>query len=271
MPKRFLLYLALTLALAPLAAKVKALNFENPGNRRLLKLETGNFYYFRAKPEKSMTLDVSGIKEVELRSFAIEPLAKPQVIAIIGKDSSTHDLILQQRLEGFYLYNPVRISIPKGTKAIQILCYDRSVYFRAFHNVTPPPKPKAVKPKSLVVKAHGGSLNVANNGSNSSYYVFNPSQSLKFDLNNGREAVVYVRARLLDRSLPAFEVWRNGELLKGYEFTLKRTTKYKATGIDHLSTGIKITLPDNAGTDHYELRAASDHIFMAKPVLLKKK
>jgi len=268
--KRLITIIALCLAFLSAWAKMKPLTFDNPGNRRLLKTETDSYYYFRAKPEKSMTLNVEGKSAIELRSFAIAKLNKPKVISIIGKQSTTYDLVLQERLEGFYLYQPVAIPIPKGTKSIEILCYDRSVYFRPFFTV--PVKPaKPAKLPNLQMKAHGGLLRVTHNSTGSDYYVFNPSQSLKFDLNNGRDAVVYVRARLLDRSLPVFELWRNGQKLQDHEFSLRRTTKYKATGIDHLSTGLKLVLPPNEGTASYELRAVSDHLFIAKPLLLKRK
>lgn len=269
--KRLVLILTLTLALAAVCAKTKALNFADPGNRRLLKTEAGNYYYYRSLPEKSMTLNVEGISSIELRSFAIENLRKPQVIAIIGKERTTYDLALQERLDGFYLYQPVKIPIPKGTKAIEILCYERSIYFRAFYTVAQVPKPKPVKLPNLVIRGHGGVLSVSHNGTDSDYYVFNPSQGFKFTVNNQRSAALYVRVRLLDRSLPVFHLYRNGTLLQTNEFSLKRTTKYKAVGIDHLSVGMKLVLPAISGPAEYELRAASDHLFLARPVVLKKK
>ena len=88
-------------------------------------------------------------------------------------------------------------------------------------------------------------------------------------MNNGRNAIVYVRARLHDNTLPIFELYRNGELVDSYEFSLQRSTKYKAPGVNYLSIGKKIDLPPNSGTTEYELRAKSDHMFFARPVLLK--
>lgn len=270
MYKSILLILALASCFTFGLARTKPLNFENPGNRRLLKTDAGNYYYFRAKPEKSMTLNVSGITSLELRSFAIEGLRKPQVISILGKKSTTHDLVLKERLGGFYIYEPLQISLPKGTQTIEILCYSRSIYFRPFHTFSPKPV-KPAKPANLLVKAHGGIINVSHNGTKNDYYVFNPSQSLKFDLNNSRTAVIYVRSRLLDRDPPIFEVWRDGEMIQTHEFSLKRTSVYQATGIVHLSTGLKIELPPTDGKAQYELRANSDHLFLARPVLLKAK
>ncbi|MDZ4121734.1 MAG: hypothetical protein U1C33_04895, partial [Candidatus Cloacimonadaceae bacterium] len=117
---------------------------------------------------------------------------------------------------------------------------------------------------------HAGVMMMAHNASTSEYHSFSPEQALQFELNNSRNAVVYVRARLTDRTLPIFELYKDGELVHTYEFTLKRTTKYKVSGIRHLSVGIKIELPPNSGSSSYELRAVSDHLFLGRPVLIKK-
>ncbi len=267
--KRLILGFVCLVALSALAAKVKPLSFADPGNRRLLKTEAGNHWYYRSLPEKSMTLNVEGISAIQLRSFGLDDLRKPQVITVIGKEKQTWNLSLEQRLNGYYLYRELSVPIPAGTKTIEVLCYERGIYFRAFHTPPAAPKPKPAKPANLAVKAHGGVITISHNGTDSPYYVFNSSQPLRFTLNNDRAATVYVRARLLDRSLPVFELYRNGELLDSKEFTLRRTTKYKAVGVEHLTTGLKLELPAHQGPADYELRAASDHMFFARPVLRK--
>ncbi len=245
------------------------MSFDNPGNRRILRTEAGNYYYYRSLPERSMSLNTKGINEITIRSFAIEPLRKPQLITIIGKKRTTIDLALAERLNGYYIYKPVNVTIPEGTESIELLCYDRSIYFRSFYTVVPVPKPKVVRIPNMQIKEHGGIMNMAHNGKNSEYHSFNPDQSLKFELNNARNAVVYVRTRLVDRSLPSFALYHNGERVEEYEFTLKRTTKYKIPGIRHLSVAMKVELPKNTGTSTYELRAISDHLFVARPVLIR--
>jgi len=271
MRKRLILVLVIVAVFSGAFAKAKSLNFENPGNRRLLKSEAGNHWYYRSLPEKSLTLNVEGVSTIQLRSFALENLRKPNVYTIINKEKTAWDLSLNELQDGYYLYNELAIPIPDGTKSIEILCYDRSLYFRAFHTPKKAPNHKQpAKPANMVVKAHGGSTIISHNGTDSSYYVFNQSQSLKFTLNNGRNAIIYVRARLLDRSLPVFDLYMNGELLQSHEFTLRRTTKYTAVGVDHLTTGLKLELPPNSSTAEIELRAKSDHMFFARPVLQKK-
>ncbi|MBW6513941.1 MAG: hypothetical protein K0B87_04195 [Candidatus Syntrophosphaera sp.] len=267
--KRITLILLAVLGLASAGARVRALEFENPGSRRLLKTEAGNHWYYRSRPEKTLTLNVDGISEIELRSFAIARINRPRVIVISDTGRNTYDLIQSDMLDGYRAFAPVKIAVPPGSKTIQILCYERSIYFRAFHTLPPAPKPKAAKAPNLQIRAHGGILSVTHNGTDSDYHVFNPSQSLKFSLNNQRNGIVYVRARLLDRTLPEFELYRNGELVESYEFSLLRTTKYKAVGIDHLTTGMKLELPANNGSSDYELRAVSDHLFLARPLVLR--
>ncbi|MDZ4182694.1 MAG: hypothetical protein U1B83_07455 [Candidatus Cloacimonadaceae bacterium] len=273
MHKRLITLILLILAVASIWAqsKPKVMSFDNPGNRRILKNEDGSFYYYRSLPEKSMRLNVNGIDKVELRSFAIEAIKKPQVIIIIDKQRSTYDLSLKSRLNGYYIYDPVSITIPAGTKSIEVLCYNRSIYFRGFFSVAPKPKPVKVKIPNLVVNDHGGIMEMTHNSTSSEYYTFTPSQPLKFRLNNQRDAVVYVRVRLLDRSVPVFELYQDGKLIDTIEFSLKRSSQYKVHGITHLSVGKKIELPKNSSSSDFELRAQSDHMFLARPVLLKAK
>lgn len=252
------------------AVKIKVLSFDNPGNRRLLKNDRGSYYFYRSLPEKSMKINTAGVDKIQIRSFGIESIRKPQVIAIIHKSKTTYDLSLKERLNGYYLYNDLEIDVPSGTNSIEILCYNRSIYLRAFQLITVVPKPKVVKIPNIVMKAHAGMIDVIHNSTASEYYTFNEMQALRISLNNARNAVIYVRARLTDRSLPIFALYHNGRKVNSYEFSLKRTTKYKAQGVNHLTIGMKIELPPNSDSSEYELRAESDHLFMARPVVLKK-
>lgn|GEM_PF-194480 len=249
--------------------KTLPMAFDNPGNRRILKTETSNHYYYRSLPERSMNLNVKGIDKIALRSFAIEPIKKPQVIFIVNKKRTTVDLELDHRLNGYYMYKAVDFTIPEGTESLEILCYHRSIYFRSFYTVAPVPKPKKIRIPNMRILTHAGAMYVNHNADSKEYYGFDRDQSLVFELNNARNATVYVRARLTDRSVPSFDLYHNGEKIQSYEFTLKRSTKYKVNGIRHLSVGIKVELPQNSNSGKYELRASSEHLFLARPVLLK--
>ncbi|HNQ43780.1 MAG TPA: hypothetical protein PKI59_05095 [Candidatus Cloacimonadota bacterium] len=272
MKRYIILLLIVLLASAALAATVrtKVMSFDNPGNRRLLKTDAGNYYYYRSLPEKSMTLNTAGVEKIQLRSFGIEAIRKPQVTIIIGENRTTYDLKLKERLNGFYLYEPLEFEIPANTPKIEVLCYNRSIYLRSFQLITVVPKPKPVTIPNRVINAHAGMIDIMHNSTTSDYYTFNAVQPLKFTLNNSRNAVVYVRARLTDRSLPSFSLYHNGVKVESHEFSLKRTTKYSAPGVKNLTVGIKLNLPVNSGSGEYELRADTDHLFMARPVLLKK-
>lgn len=274
MRNKTLAIMALVICLGLIGAtsgtRYKSLNFENPGSKRLLETEAGKYFYFRSLPEKSITLSTTGISKLELRSFAIEKLAKPEIYTIIDKTRKAYALELDSTDGAYNIYKPLSIDIPAKTDKIEILCYSRSVYLRAF-NVLPPKAPKPIKLKNLVLKAHGGALTMQHNGNSSEYFSMLPSSPLKFSLNNGRNAVVYVRPRLLDRSIPKLGVFHNGSLVDTIEFSIKRTTKYQVQGIKNLGIGIKIDLPQNHGSSDYELRPLSDHLFIGKPVLVKKK
>ncbi len=269
--KHILLLILILLAGTSLClAKTRALAFDDPGSKRLLKTEQGNYYYFRSLPERSMTLNVEGLSKVELRSFSTEALKKPRVITIIAKKESSHDLVLKGMVGDYYVYESVYVNLPQKTESIQVLCYDPQVYFRAFHELAAKPKTVKKKAPALLVSEHSGIMTVSHNSTNSDYYGFTPAQALRFTLSNGRNADLYVRARLLDRSTPTFELWANGVLAGTYNFTLKRSSTYSVVGINHLSTGMKVPLPSNSGTTVYELRAKSDHLFLGRPVLKKK-
>jgi hypothetical protein len=265
-----LLLLCLSLSLSAAAAqRYKALNFENPGTRRVLKTEAGNHFYYRSLPEKSLHLDATGITKLELRSFSTKELKKPELIIIVAGKRTAYPLVFKQKIGAYFVYESLTISIPEKTSQLQVLCYERSMYTRAY-NVLPPKPVKPVKLKNLVLKAHAGAMTVNHNGSSSDYYSLLPAHPLKFSLNNGREAFIYVRPRLLDRSTPKLGVFVNGDLIETVEFNLKRTTKYHVQGINNLGISRKISLPKNNSSSEVELRALSEHLFLAKPVLIKK-
>jgi len=222
MNKRILILIAVLLAYCLLGGKAtvryKALSFDNPGTKRVLKTEAGNYFYYRSLPEKSMILNTAGISKLELRSFSKEALRKPEIITIIAKKRQAYTLKPVQTIKTYTVYETINIDLPPDTKSIEVLCYSRSIYMRAFH-VLPPKAPKISKLKNLVIKAHGGAMSLLHNGSSSDYYSLLPSQALKFSLNNKRNAVVYVRPRLLDLSTPKLGVYANGELVDTIVFS----------------------------------------------------
>ncbi len=250
--------------------RTRIMSFENPGNRRILKTESVNQWYYRSLPERAMKLNVEGVQKVQLRSFGIEALRKPQIHVIFGKDKTTYDLKVSHRLDGYYMYDNIEFEIPQGAKTVEILCYPRSIYMRAFQMITIQPKPKKVRIPDREIKAHAGIIDINHNSTSSEYYTFNSAQAFRFSLNNGRDGVVYLRARLTDRTLPRFSLYKDGVKVDSYEFGLSRSTKFSATGVKHLTIGKKILLPANDGSSEYELRADSDHMFMARPLMLKK-
>jgi hypothetical protein len=259
-----------TSALIGQTVRTRIMSFENPGNRRILKTESVNQWYYRSLPERTMKLNVEGVQKVQLRSFGIESLRKPQIYVIFGKDKVTYDLKLSHRLDGYYMYDNIEFEIPQGAKTVEILCYPRSIYMRAFQMITIQPKPKKVKTPDREIKAHAGMIDINHNSTSSEYYTFNSAQALRFSLNNGRDGVVYIRARLTDRTMPRFSLYKDGVKVDSYEFGLSRSTKFSATGVKYLTIGKKIVLPANDGSSEYELRADSDHMFMARPLMLKK-
>ncbi|MEF3695473.1 MAG: hypothetical protein V3576_09050 [Candidatus Cloacimonadota bacterium] len=244
-------------------SKPRVMTFENPGTRRLLRSEAGNYYYYRSLPERSMNLPVEGLSSIELRSFSTQALRRPQVIVIIGGNRTTHDLQSAGRNGAYFTYAPVNVAIPQGTQKIEVLCYDRSTYFRAFY--TPAPRRPASRRANLIVSEHAGQVQMRHNGDSSSYYSFSPDQDFLFTINNNRNVDLYIRAKLVDREPATFELYRNGTLVDRYEFDMRRTTRYSIQGVTSLSIGKKLVI--NSGSGEYRLKTVSNNIFFARPVV----
>lgn len=264
-----LLSLIASLAFAQ-AYRTRIMDLENPGNRRIRKTESGNQWYYRSLPEKSMTLKTEDVRRIQLRSFSIEKLRKPSIIIVIDKVEIPYDLSLDVFKDGYYFYKDIEFDIPEGTKSLELLCFQRSIYMRPYEMYKPKPKPKVVRKPSRQITAHAGMIDVTHNADSSEYYTFNQTQPFKFTLNNARDCVVYVRARLTDRRLPSFSLYHNGEKVESYQFSLARSSKFSAQGVNYLTIGKKIELPDNAGSSDYEFRADTEHMFIARPVFIKK-
>jgi len=247
--------------------RYKPLDFENPGNRRLLKSETGNFFFYRSLPERSMTLGVNGMESLQIRSVSTVQMRKPQVIVIIDNQRKTYDLKAIGTADNLYLYEAINIDLAGKLSSIEILCYDRELFFRAFERIVPKPRPQRLP--NLQIMEHGGIMFLIQNSRSSEYYSFEPEQYFSFNINNKRKAVLFVRARLTDRSTPVFDLYRNNQLVERIELSMARTRKYSVAGITHLTVGRRIELPKLDINAQYSLRPVSDHLFIARPVILK--
>ncbi|MCB5259533.1 MAG: hypothetical protein PHY41_01675 [Candidatus Cloacimonetes bacterium] len=250
--------------------RTRIMDFENPGSRRIRRMEGTNHWYYRSLPEKTMILNTEGINRIQIRSFSIEKPRNPQIFIIIGKNRIPFDLTFNNFADGYYFFEDIEFEIPEDTDSIEVLCYKRHIYMRAYEMEEIIPKVKPIKIPNRQINAHAGMIDISHNSTTSEYYTFNPTQVLRFTHNNARDGIVYVRARLTDRSLPKFSLWHNGQKVQEYEFSLARTTKYSAQGVKYLTIGKKIDLPKNPNSSEYEFRAESNHMFMARPVLLQK-
>ncbi len=256
--------LILASAFAQATPRKRSLAFTNPGSRRLLKTEAGNHYYYRSLPERSMQLRVAGLSSIELRSFVNGNERRPQVTVVVGRTRTNYDLTPGGTVGNYRLYAPLTIEIPQGTEDIEILCYSRNIYFRAFY--TPAPRPRPTRRANLLITEHAGQVQVKHNGSSSNYFSFNQRQTLSFTISNNKTANLFVRARLVDRDPAVFELYKDGNLVERYEFDLRRTNRYTVQGVSSLSIGKKIVL--DQGNGDYMLKAVSDNLFFARPVIL---
>ncbi len=264
-----ILILSALAGLSAVALKWKPMTFDNPGTRRLLKTPTGNFYFYRSLPEKSMYLDIRDLTALEIRAISKAPVKKPQFIIKADNKRVVYDLKLIAVSEEYQVYEPIRLTLPPGLTRLELICYFSEIYFRAFQPVTVQSK----KPKvpSLKIIASAGEYDIEHEGSKSRYYGVNEEKSLTFQVNQGLPFTLYMRAQLQDREVPILGLYEDGKLIKRITLSQKRTNTYTVEGIPHLTIGKREDFFAREKVMTYELKALSGHLFLVRPVIRKAK
>lgn len=268
-----LIFTLLTLAASLLlmgqaSVRWKPMPFDNPGTKRILKTEKSSVYYYRSLPEKGMIINVKDIQAIEIRAIAKSKVTKPQFVIKYNDKKTSYDLKFFSASVAYQVYEPVRITMMPGAKQVELICYDRDIYFRAYKPIT---IQKKISVPPLKILKQAGNLNLANNTSIQQYYSFNAKTPLSFQVNKGRAFSLYVRAQLTEKKAPVFGIYRNGELVDKISLSTKRSKSYTAEGITHLTIGKKLVYPVQDKIAIYELRAMTDNLFIARPVILKSK
>lgn len=255
------------LSFATASLRWKPMNFDNPGSKRLLKATPGSYFFYRSLPEKSMLINVKNSSTIEIRAFSNIKLEKPVFYLKYADQKATYDLKLLSVNAQYQVYEPVRITLPPGVKQLELLCYNRNTYFRAFEPIQiqkkKPPTP------SLLISSFLAKTPLLNNAQQSVYYSFDATKPLTFQVKKGKVCHLYYRGQITDKSIPAFSIHKDGVLLGNYKVSAKRTNTYKVEGFKHLSTGKILELPATDKTVSYELRATTKHVLIAKPVIKK--
>lgn len=253
--------------------KWKPMTFDNPGSKRLLKTGEKGYYYFRSLPEKSMLLNVSGLTAVEIRAISKTKLDKPQFILKYSDKKVSYDLKFTSeavsKSGNLYLYEPVRITLPAGVDKLELLSYNNNLYFRSFQPVQKQAKKPPVPP--LMIMNRLSEYTLSNELNSHKYYAFGDSGVFSFQVNKDRAFSLYVRAQLTGKQIPVFELYENGQLLQKVQLSLKRTKTYKAEGLINLTIGKRMDFTPKNKAVKYELKSVSGHLFLARPVILKKK
>jgi hypothetical protein len=255
---------------AAVTIKWKPMPFTNPGSKRMLKSDAGNYFYFRSLPEKNMLLDVQDVTTLEIRSMSKAKVNNPNFILHYNGRKTVYRLefkaLQTSGLTQYWIYEPIRITLPPNLTQLELTCYSRDIYFRAFKAVTIVPKPK-IPP--LKILASAGTYELTSETTKSRYYAFNDSTALSFQVNKGRPFALYVRAELTGRDTPVFAIYKDGKLSKQIKLSTRRSNSYKVEGILNLTIGRKVEFPAEDKLARYELRPVTPHLFMAKPVILK--
>lgn len=244
----------------------KAMMFDNPGTKHILKTEKSSVFYYRSLLEKGMILNVKDIQAIEIRAIAKSKVNKPQFILKYNDKKTTYDLKFFSASVAYQIYEPVRISLMPGVKQVELICYDRNIYFRAFQPIT---IQKKTKVPSLKVLKYAGTVILSNAASKKQYYTFTPDKPLSFQINKGKAFSLFVRAEMTAKKAAVLGIYRNGELVDKVSLSVKRTKSYTAEGINHLTIGKKVEYPAIDKIAVYELRALTDNLFITRPVIKK--
>lgn len=250
--------------------KWKALPFGNPGSKRVLKTEQGSYFYYRSLPEKNMLLSTKDIATVEIRSFSKVKADKAEfILHMSGKKIAYSPKFNEIRTMGdnkYYTFEPVRIVLPPKTDKLELTCYDRNVYFRAFQVITITPKPKV---PALKILSQPKVYTLASDKTSKPYYAFRDKDYLRFQINKGKTMSLYLRAELINKEIPVFALYKDGQYIQQIQLPVKRTKTYKVEGILNLTIGKRVDFPAISKIAVYELRPVTDHLFLARPIILK--
>ena len=268
-------YIALIILLTAVAGisaaalRWKPMTFDNPGTRRLLKTATGNYYFYRSLPEKSMYLDIKDLTAVEIRALSKAPVRNPQFVLVYDGGRVTYDLKLIAVSDEYQIYDPIRITLPPGLNRTELICYNSNIYFRAFQPV--PVQSKKPKTPSLKIISSAGEHDLEHEASKSRYYALNDAQGFFFQVNKGLPFTLYIRAQLTDRQVPVCGLYEDGKLVKRITLSQKRTNTYYVDDLPHLTIGKREDFSARDKIVTYELKPLSGHLFIAKPVIRKTK
>jgi len=247
------------------SVKWKAMAFDNPGSKRLLKSAKSSCFYYRSLPEKSMFINVKDMQAIEIRAIAKSKVDKPQFILKYNDKKTAYALKFFSASVSYQIYEPIRITIMPGVKQIELISYDRNIYYRAFYPVTIQKK-KSVVP-SLKIMGHAGEYNLENQAHKVKYYGAKSTMPLTFQVNKGKMFSLFVRAQLTEKEVPTFDLYRDGKFINKVSLSLKRSKSYNIAGIQHLTIGKKLDFPAQTTVAKYELRPVTDHLFIARPVI----
>jgi hypothetical protein len=248
--------------------KWKPMLFENPGSKRLVKDSTGSYYFFRSQPEKTLLVNVKDLNSIEIRVVSKAKISNPQFSLIYENKQFKYDLKLLSVSEKFQVFAPVKVTLPAGLTQVELLCFDRNIYFRAFMPIEVKPK---IRIPALKITSRTKEYDIAGPAASHKYYAFTESTAFAFQIRQGVAYTLYVRAQLTSKDKPVFGLYEDGKLVGKYEFPIRSTNTYKMDGVIHLTIGKKLDFPAQNKLTRYELKALSGHMFIARPVIRKVK
>lgn len=240
-------------------------------SRRAVKLDNNQKYFFyRPIRFEKMNIDVTDLKDIQLRIIAKEKgdFAKFTVI-INGKETEFNSKSIKND-QNYYYYEPVNLTLEKGTKELQVFTRNPNLYFRAFSKDV-----KIVKsiPNSLVINANQfkRKVNLVSKKSRNEYYVFDKNQPLEYTVKYNGSVESYVRFfPTIDKTDAQIQVYVNNVLKESYTYTPKISKDYKAND-SKISIGRKLKFDNLKKNDQVVVKVLSAHEVLMRSILKTKK
>ncbi len=267
----FLIMLTTVSLFGKTVIKWKSIPVTKYWSRRAIQLDNNQKYFFyRPIRFEKMNIDISNQKEIQIRTIGKEKNENVKFTVYLNGKETEYTIKSVKNDQNYYYYEPVNITIDKGSKELQIYTRNPNLYFRAFVKEV-----KVIKstPNSLVLKANQFKrvVNLVSKKSRHEYYVYDKNQSIKYSIKYNGELNAFVRFfPIADKSEAQIQVFVNQELRETYTYSPKISKDYKANDLK-VSIGRKLNIPDLKKNDQVEIKVISNHEVLMRSIFKTKK
>jgi hypothetical protein len=245
-----------------------AQKFTEKGTRRLIDKDQRKVFYYRSEKGKDLVISNPAAGEYTLKAVT---KTQESVINLEIKIDGKAQIVSLAQIgfnDRYVFFRDYVLTIPKNTKEIRILTENRNAYFRFFKKafLTLSDDPIAVKPSKAA-----GKLVVSDTDSDSEYYMADQLNEVRFDVDGEFDAYFYVRSAIVSNQKPAFDIYRNGELVQTESIELKKSGTFHTKGYECLSIGRKINLLTVPGKNSFRIVPQNSNPILVRIMKIRKK